>query len=76
MTLDRLPGPSDKVAQISEASGTRFDPMVVLALVEATPAFMRIAESLADDAAAVEVELQRLEDSLAESIELTLPPVS
>ena len=50
--------------------------MVVLALVEATPAFMRIAESLADDAAAVEVELQRLEDSLAESIELTLPPVS
>lgn len=68
--------PAQAVAQISEASGTRFDPMVVLALVEATPAFMRIAESLADDAAAVEVELQRLEDSLAESIELTLPPVS
>ncbi|MGG2395856.1 HD domain-containing phosphohydrolase [Pseudomonas sp. SH1-B] len=64
------------VAQVSEASGTRFDPMVVLAFVEATPAFLRIAESLADDALAVEVELQRLEDSLAESIELTLPPAA
>ncbi|AVO52332.1 HD domain-containing phosphohydrolase [Ectopseudomonas mendocina] len=61
------------VAQISAASGTRFDPMVVLAFVEATPEFLHIAQTLADDAAAVGVELQRLEDSLAESIELTLP---
>jgi len=63
------------VAQISAASGTRFDPMVVLAFVEATPEFLHIAQTLADDAAAVGVELQRLEDSLAESIELTLPSV-
>lgn len=62
------------VAQISAASGTRFDPMVVLAFVEATPEFIDIAQALADDAAAVGCELQRLEDSLAESIELTLPP--
>lgn len=63
------------VAQVSDASGKRFDPMVVLAFVEVAPAFLRIAESLADDATAVGVELQKLEDSLAESIELTLPPV-
>lgn len=68
--------PAQAVAQIGAASGTRFDPMVVLALVEATPAFIGIAESLADDAFAVGCELQRLEDSLAESIELTLPPES
>jgi putative two-component system response regulator len=49
---------------------------VVLAFVEATTEFLHIAETLADDAAAVGVELQRLEDSLAESIELTLPPTS
>jgi putative two-component system response regulator len=66
--------PAQAVTQIGAASGTRFDPMVVLAFVEATPQFIRIAESLADDAAAVGLELQRLEDSLAESIELTLPP--
>ncbi|WP_313115791.1 response regulator [Ectopseudomonas guguanensis] len=69
-------GSAQAVAQIGAASGTRFDPMVVLAFVEATPDFLHIAETLADDAAAVGVELQRLEDSLAESIELTLPPTS
>ena len=68
--------PAQAVAQISAASGTRFDPMVVLAFVEATTEFLHIAETLVDDAAAVGVELQRLEDSLAESIELTLPPTS
>ncbi|MDU9406784.1 HD domain-containing phosphohydrolase [Pseudomonas sp. zfem001] len=68
--------PAQAVAQISAASGTRFDPMVVLAFVEATTEFLHIAETLADDAAAVGVELQRLEDSLAESIELTLPPTA
>ena len=68
--------PAQAVAQISAASGTRFDPLVVLAFVEATPGFLHIAATLADDAAAVGVELQRLEDLLAENIELTLPPVS
>ena len=62
------------VTQVGAASGTRFDPLVVLAFVEATAEFIHIAESMADDAAAVGMELQRLEDSLAESIELTLPP--
>jgi putative two-component system response regulator len=71
-----LISPAQAVARISAASGTRFDPLVVLAFVEATPEFLRIAETLADDAAAVGVELQRLEDSLAENIELTLPPTS
>ena len=65
--------PEQVVSRICAASGTRFDPMVVLAFVEVTAEFLQIAATLADDAAAVEVELQRLEDSLAESIELTLP---
>ena len=47
--------PAQAVAQISAASGTRFDPMVVLAFVEATAEFLYIAETLADDAAAVGV---------------------
>lgn len=68
--------PQQAVAQISTASGTRFDPLVVLAFVEAAPEFLHIAVTLADDAAAVGIELQRLEDSLAESIELTMPPVA
>ena len=68
--------PEQAVSQICAASGTRFDPMVVLAFVEATPEFLHIAETLVDDAAAVGVELQRLEDSLAESIELTMPPAT
>ena len=65
--------PEQAVSRICAASGTRFDPMVVLAFVEVTAEFLQIAATLADDAAAVGVELQRLEDSLAESIELTLP---
>ena len=66
--------PEQAVTQICAASGTRFDPLVVLAFVEAAPEFLHIAKTLADDAAVVGVELQRLEDSLGESIEMTLPP--
>lgn len=68
--------PTQAIEQIGAESGTRFDPMVVLALLEVAPAFIKIAEALADDAAVVECELQRLEDSLAENIELTLPVAS
>ncbi|GIZ11638.1 HD-GYP domain-containing protein [Pseudomonas sp. NCCP-436] len=65
--------PEQAVKQICADSGTRFDPMVVLAFVEAAPAFIRIARVLADAAAAMDCELQRLEDALAESIDLAGP---
>ena len=65
---------AEAVAQISAASGTRFDPSVVLALIEAAEPFAEIARAHADDAASLRCELQRLEESLGESIELTLPP--
>ena len=64
---------AEAVRQISAASGTRFDPSVVLAFIEAADAFAEIAQRLADDAASIHCELQRLEESLGENIELTLP---
>ncbi|MBC9249527.1 two-component system response regulator [Pseudomonas alcaligenes] len=64
----------EALAQISAASGTRFDPSVVLAFIEVEQDFAGIAMRLADDAASINCELQRLDDSLGESIELTLPP--
>lgn len=64
---------ADALKQISAASGTRFDPSVVLAFIEAADDFASIAQRLADDAAAIHAELQRLDESLGESIELTLP---
>ena len=60
--------------RIGAASGTRFDPSVVLAFIEAEDEFAAIAQRLADDAAAIHGELQRLDESLGESIELTPPP--
>jgi len=65
---------AEAVAQISAASGTRFDPSVALALIETAEPFAEIARAHADDAASLRCELQRLEESLGESIELTLPP--
>ncbi|MBD9485549.1 response regulator [Pseudomonas sp. PDM14] len=65
---------AEALAQISVASGTRFDPSVVLAFIGAAEEFAAIARHLAEDAAAISCELQRLDDSLGESIELTLPP--
>jgi putative two-component system response regulator len=64
---------AEALQQISAASGTRFDPSVVLAFIEAADAFAEIALRLADDAASIHCELQRLDDSLGETIELTLP---
>lgn len=66
---------SEALAQISAASGTWFDPSVVLAFIGAADEFAAIARHLAEDAAAISCELQRLDDSLGESIELTLPSV-
>ncbi|MWV15645.1 response regulator [Pseudomonas sp. L-22-4S-12] len=64
---------AEALRQISAASGTRFDPSVVLAFIEAADAFAGIATRLADDAASIHCELQRLEESLGENIEMTLP---
>ncbi|VXC50777.1 putative enzyme [Pseudomonas sp. 8AS] len=64
---------AEALRQISAASGTRFDPSVVLAFIEAADAFAGIAARLADDAASIHCELQRLEESLGENIEMTLP---
>ena len=65
---------AEALAQISAASGTRFDPSVVLAFIGAADEFAAIARHLAEDAAAINCELQRLDESLGENIELTLPP--
>jgi len=46
---------------------------VVLACIGAADSFAAIAGEYADDAASIHCELQRLEASLGESIELTLP---
>ena len=64
---------ADALKQISAASGMRFDPSVVLAFIEVADDFAEIARRLADDAASIHAELQRLDDALAERIELTLP---
>lgn len=62
-------------ALIAAASGSRFDPQVVQAFLSVEQAFASLASDLADDAAAMRGELQRLEESLGEHIELTvLPP--
>ena len=63
----------EALAQIGAASATRFDPSVVLACIGAADSFAAIAGEYADDAASIHCELQRLEASLGESIELTLP---
>ncbi len=63
----------EALAQIGAASATCFDPSVVLAYIGAADSFAAIAGEYADDAASIHCELQRLEASLGESIELTLP---
>ncbi|MFG0380175.1 two-component system response regulator [Pseudomonas sp. zbq_18] len=64
----------EALARISAASGTRFDPSVVLALIESAPRFKAIALEHAEDLESLHCELERLEESLGESIEMTLPP--
>ncbi|HEX5841792.1 MAG TPA: HD domain-containing phosphohydrolase [Pseudomonas sp.] len=64
---------AEAVQQIGALSGVRFDPSVVLAFIAAAEEFAEIAQRLADDEASMHCELQRLDESLGESIELTLP---
>ena len=58
---------------ISAASGTEFDPMIVLAFLGAADEFCSLALGLADDSEAINTDLQRLDESFGETIELTLP---
>ncbi|PAU65137.1 two-component system response regulator [Pseudomonas sp. PIC25] len=59
--------------RIGAASGSHFDPQVVLAFLEVAPQFAEIARTHADSDEAISQELQRMEDSLAENIELSPP---
>jgi putative two-component system response regulator len=61
------------VERISAGSGTEFDPMVVMAFLGAADEFCSLALGLADDTAAINSDLQRLDESFGETIELTLP---
>lgn len=63
----------EAMAKINAASGTLFDPSVVMALIEADGSFAEIASTWVDDADAISCELERLNDSMGESIVLSLP---
>ncbi|MEN0106585.1 MAG: HD domain-containing phosphohydrolase [Pseudomonas sp.] len=65
---------AEAVERISAASGTEFDPLVVMAFLGAADEFCSVAIGLADDAQAIHSDLQRLDESFGETIELTLPP--
>ncbi len=64
---------AEAVERISAASGTEFDPMIVLAFLGAADEFCSLALGLADDSEAINTDLQRLDESFGETIELTLP---
>ncbi len=64
---------ADAVQLISAGSGTEFDPLVVMAFLGAADEFCALAVGLADDAEAIHSDLQRLDESFGETIELTLP---
>ncbi|PTQ67437.1 HD domain-containing phosphohydrolase [Pseudomonas sp. GV071] len=67
---------AEAVERISAGSGTEFDPMVVMAFLGAADEFCSLALGLADDTAAINSDLQRLDESFGETIELTLPQES
>jgi len=67
---------ADAVEQISAASGTEFDPLVVMAFLGAADQFCELALGLADKTEAINTDLQRLDESFGETIELTLPQES
>ncbi|MGY4532989.1 putative two-component system response regulator [Pseudomonas sp. TE3786] len=64
---------AEAVEIISAGSGTEFDPLVVMAFLGAADEFCSLALGLADDKAAINSDLQRLDESFGETIELTLP---
>ncbi|MBO3276818.1 hypothetical protein [Pseudomonas schmalbachii] len=57
--------------RILAGSGSQFDPQVVEAFAEVADDFALIAERHADDDEVLELELQRLEEAVAENIELS-----
>ncbi|MCY1347573.1 Cyclic di-GMP phosphodiesterase [compost metagenome] len=63
----------EAVALIGAASGSQFDPQVVLAFLEVAERFAAIASRYADSAASLGGGLDRLEAALAETIELSAP---
>lgn len=65
--------PEEAAARIRAAAGSQFDPRVVEAFSEAVEGFASIALRYADSDEALGLELQRLEDAVTESIELTPP---
>lgn len=58
---------------IQAGAGSEFDPRLVEAFVAVADA-AEVARRYADSAEALDVEMQRLEQAVAESIELTAPP--
>ncbi|MNZ58193.1 Cyclic di-GMP phosphodiesterase response regulator RpfG [compost metagenome] len=62
---------AEAVLRILAGSGSQFDPQVVEAFAEVADDFALIAERHADDDEVLELELQRLEEAVAENIELS-----
>lgn len=65
---------AEAVLLIQAGAGSEFDPRLVEAFVAVADAFAEVARCYADSAEALDVEMQRLEQAVAESIELTAPP--
>ena len=65
---------AEAVLLIQAGAGSEFDPRLVEAFVAVADAFAEVARRYADSAEALDVEMQRLEQAVAESIELTAPP--
>ncbi len=62
--------PEEAALRIQAGAGTLFDPQLVRVFAEVAEAFARVARRLADSDQTLSGELQRLEQSLAETIEL------
>ncbi len=65
---------AEAVLLIQAGADGEFDPRLVEAFVAVADAFAEVAQRYADSAEALDVEMQRLEQAVAESIELTAPP--
>ncbi|HCI3876711.1 TPA: two-component system response regulator, partial [Pseudomonas aeruginosa] len=65
---------AEAVLLIQAGADSEFDPRLVEAFVAVADAFAEVAQRYADSAEALDVEMQRLEQAVAESIELTAPP--
>ncbi|WP_263140644.1 HD domain-containing phosphohydrolase [Pseudomonas sp. RIT-PI-AD] len=68
--------PEEAALQIEAGSGSLFDPQLVEVFAEVTEQFAVIARHLADTDRSLNNGLQRIEQSLAETIELEPPPPS